>query len=125
MIGPSASASSGSKRKSGDGDNISSSTLIRPEGRDETKKKAKRPSSKRRSNDIIEEEYSKMTVEQEELKEMQGQQLQAMQQVASAQQEAVRAKKMEMWYTLNQRKEELDEFEQEMWLNLRIELFGR
>ncbi|GAA0171564.1 hypothetical protein LIER_25564 [Lithospermum erythrorhizon] len=44
--------------------------------------------------------------------------------VASAQQETVKAKKIEMWYTLNQGKEELDEYEQEMWMNLRVELFG-
>ncbi|GAA0143749.1 hypothetical protein LIER_35801 [Lithospermum erythrorhizon] len=80
MVCHAASRSSGSKRKSSESDGISSSTLICPEGRDERTKKAKKSSSKRWSKLIIEEEYSKMTLEHQQLRKMKEQQMEMMQQ---------------------------------------------
>lgn len=61
MTGDAESASSGSKRKSGS-DSVESSmpSISRPEGRDATKKKARREGSRRKSKDVVGEELCKL-----------------------------------------------------------------
>ncbi|GAA0176072.1 hypothetical protein LIER_29130 [Lithospermum erythrorhizon] len=84
MVGPDAYGSSGSKRKSSEGDNSSSfmPTLIRPEGRDE-KKIIHLLKSRSKLN--IQVEFEKIAADREELKETKEKHMQIMmQEVASA-----------------------------------------
>ncbi|XP_020253868.1 glutathione S-transferase T2-like [Asparagus officinalis] len=122
MTGENASDSNGSKRKSS-GEDVESSTptLVRPEGRDVTKKKARASSSKtsvsRKSKGAIEEELSKLVSAHEKFEEKRSS-------TASAMNNLAHSKNMEMWLFLKNKPDRDDE-DEEAYNMLRKNLFGK
>lgn len=128
------SESSGSKRKSGSDDvEFTSPSLVRPEGRDTTKKKARASSSKssfRRSKTIIDEEFSNLTSARENLQKSRENTISAMlhcaavqKEYANSQMEVARAQNRKLWLKLKNK--DRDDEEEEVYQMLKKELFGR
>ncbi|XP_047340334.1 uncharacterized protein LOC124943922 [Impatiens glandulifera] len=116
MVGANESGSSGSKRKSG-GDEVESSapSIIRLEGRDATKKKARKASTSRKSKAEIHEELSNVASTLEKFKERRAS-------TASAMLEYARVRKLEMLMSLKN-KEEHDVVDENTYQILLRELF--
>ncbi|XP_047339723.1 uncharacterized protein LOC124943221 [Impatiens glandulifera] len=116
MVGENESGSSGSKRKSG-GDEVESSapSIIRPEGRDATKKKARKTSTSRKSKAEINEELSNVASTLEKFEERRAS-------TTSAMLEYARVRKLEMLMSLKN-KEERDVVDENTYQMLLRELF--
>ncbi|XP_020245238.1 glutathione S-transferase T3-like [Asparagus officinalis] len=119
MPGVAVSGSSGSKRKSSSEDVESSApTLVRPEGRDTTKKKARASSSKPRKSKVeLLDELSNIVTSREKAEANRASTVEAMNVLA-------RAKNMETWRFLKNKPDRDDE-DEEAYQLLRKELFGK
>ncbi|XP_020243334.1 glutathione S-transferase T2-like [Asparagus officinalis] len=119
MPGVAVSGSSGSKRKSSSEDVESSApTLVRPEGRDTTKKKARASSSKPRKSKLeLQDELFNIVTSREKAEAKRASTVEAMNVLA-------RAKNMETWRFLKNKPDRDDE-DEEAYQLLRKELFGK
>ncbi|XP_020243460.1 uncharacterized protein LOC109838733 [Asparagus officinalis] len=127
MTGANESGSSGSKRKSS-GEDVESPfpSLVRPEGRDASKKKSKASSSKastsRKAKFSIEEELSKLTSKNDNIEQNMANTVSAMLEFAAGQKEVARIEKMKMWMILKN-KEDRDDEDEYAYRMLKKELF--